>query len=851
MNKRTHRKIKHRKQKSVSRSINKRNVSNKSMKTQSGGGDIRSILLGILDEKYIPFLPSTLCVNDKKLISNYLKSVSAFRLLTLIGKKDKFINSKSISGLIEDIDFKSSEVFKRLGSLTKIPESRKLMSNFNINCFKLTRSSSSAMKELHSYILDCEDYLSVKNVDWYEVALGLKPFDDEFESDILAELKNRRIIIDTDKFHYGLKLLKSDEKVKKIFKHRILECGHKPQGFFDKLFGNISWDSYNECFKCSDNSCVVKLDDNYKTFLNQKHKIMTVDKIKILIYVELRLRELSKHFALEAVRMNNDKTGKIKSLLTKIYDQDSKIGNIGTHSLRQSVMKRKKQSGGAEGDEEGKEAMPVAAAEAGAPEAGAPEAGAQEAMPVATVEAGAPEAGAPEAGAQEAVAQEAMPDAPPGAVAPEAVAPEAVAPEAVAPEAGAPEAGAPEAVAQEAMPDAPPGAVAPEAGAPEAVAPEAVAPEAGAPEAVAPEAGAPEAVAQEAVAQEAIPDAPEGEIAPVEDDTGEKGKEKKDNTSTTDMGEGVLDEKTPTFSKMIYVSFNGTINDDKVKETIANQVGDALKEICQLKNTDRLRVYRVRVGPRTVSIEIGIEDRQEGEISDKEIKDNIVKAIVDKSLIKKLVIIELDTLKDIYFDGISKYDDLKDMPSQFKRVLLEMNGKYPEKESDRIEFEEKIINDIVEILEEPKLDVDRLHLENITNITSREGRIFVQFLLMNGLYEKTPPHEILMKFKGKYAVNNGNNDFTNKYSISNVVFGEPSVILDNEDIETMKTLSEEKEDTQPIDESTFENLESDYKRIAYFGCDITVDDLKNNIISAQTPLSSECEPGLNQLLRGY
>ena len=181
------------------------------------------------------------------------------------------------------------------------------MSNFSISCSKLTRGKSVAMKELHSYILDCEDYLSVKNVNWYEVALGLKPFDDEFESAVLTELKNRRIIIDTDKFHYGLKLLRDDEKVKRIFKHRILECGHKPQGFFDKLLGTISWDSYNECFKCSDNSCVVNLDENYKTFLNQHHKIMTVDKVKILIYVELRLRELSKHFALEAVRINNDK----------------------------------------------------------------------------------------------------------------------------------------------------------------------------------------------------------------------------------------------------------------------------------------------------------------------------------------------------------------------------------------------------------------------------------------------------------------------------------------------------------------------------------------------------------------
>ena len=73
------------------------------------------------------------------------------------------------------------------------------------------------------------------------------------------------------------------------------------------------------------------------------------------------------------------------------------------------------------------------------------------------------------------------------------------------------------------------------------------------------------------------------------------------------------------------------------------------------------------------------------------IKDNIVKTIVDKSIIKKLVTIELDVVKDIYFDGISKYDELKDMPSQVKRILLEMPGNYPKNESERVSFEEQLI----------------------------------------------------------------------------------------------------------------------------------------------------------------
>ena len=122
---------------------------------------------------------------------------------------------------------------------------------------------------------------------------------------------------------------------------------------------------------------------------------------------------------------------------------------------------------------------------------------------------------------------------------------------------------------------------------------------------------------------------------------------------------------------------------------------------------------------------------------------------------------------------------------------------------------------------------------------------------MNGLYEKKSPHELLMKLKENSLKNDGDNEFNKKHDISNVVFGEPSVILDNEDVDTMKTLSDEKEGTKPIDESTFKDLESNYKRISYFGCDLTLDDLKNNRILSQTPLSPECEDTLNKYMRGY
>ena len=60
-----------------------------------------------------------------------------------------------------------------------------------------------------------------------------------------------------------------------------------------------------------------------------------------------------------------------------------------------------------------------------------------------------------------------------------------------------------------------------------------------------------------------------------------------------------------------------------------------------------------------------------------------------------------------------------------------------------------------------------------------------------------------------------------------------------------------KDEYDIIDKSTFEKLESNYKRLAYFGCDRAVKDISNNVIYANTPLSNECEEDINKLIRGY
>ena len=62
---------------------------------------------------------------------------------------------------------------------------------------------------------------------------------------------------------------------------------------------------------------------------------------------------------------------------------------------------------------------------------------------------------------------------------------------------------------------------------------------------------------------------------------------------------------------------------------------------------------------------------------------------------------------------------------------------------------------------------------------------------------------------------------------------------------------EEMDRVEEVDESTLKNLEGNYRRMAYFGCELTLEDLKNNLITSDTPLSLQCEPNIQQYFNGF
>ena len=73
-------------------------------------------------------------------------------------------------------------------------------------------------------------------------------------------------------------------------------------------------------------------------------------------------------------------------------------------------------------------------------------------------------------------------------------------------------------------------------------------------------------------------------------------------------------------------------------------------------------------------MEVGILNGEKEEKSEDDIKKAFVDAVIDKSIKTKLFITRLNLIKDIYFDGLSKYEGIDDLPSQYKRVIVEVPG---------------------------------------------------------------------------------------------------------------------------------------------------------------------------------
>ena len=149
---------------------------------------------------------------------------------------------------------------------------------------------------------------------------------------------------------------------------------------------------------------------------------------------------------------------------------------------------------------------------------------------------------------------------------------------------------------------------------------------------------------------------------------------------------------------------------------------------------------------------------------------------------------------------------------------------------------------------DPNLDVSRIHLERVSKVPDSTDRVVVQFLIMNSFNQVKTPNEIIMEFKERYG--DGNTNYARQYQLTNVYFGDPSIIVDGSETDKNNTFEEEKKQGEPVDKLTLDSLENKYQRIFYYGCNLAIEDLGRNLISADTPLYQECEPMLNQYFNG-
>ena len=294
------------------------------------GGDITdNISNTLLINSIISYLPTTETVKSESKIRDYLSSIDALTLLEIIGSDEKYLRSKSLNYLIDSIDKNTLDIIKNMGEAIKIPSIRKDIDMFEVDCTRLSNKTSiKELLELPNFLLDCNTSLCNRNLNWYDIVLGFRKIDDGYEELVKKEIFDKKIIINTNKTLNAREKLRENERVKEIIKRRLLKCCKDPRSFFDKLKGTVAWIDANHCTSCPTKDCILYIDENYKEFLMMKLGISSVKKLKILIFIEIRIHLLSKFIFIESLRINSDRKRKIKILIEKIYKNDTKNGRI-------------------------------------------------------------------------------------------------------------------------------------------------------------------------------------------------------------------------------------------------------------------------------------------------------------------------------------------------------------------------------------------------------------------------------------------------------------------------------------------------------------------------------------------
>lgn len=331
---------------------------------QLGGEDIiTNIIRALLEMKSILFLPNSDIIEDKSKYNDYLSSIDSKTLLYLI-KKNNISDSETVRLLFSgpenpnapQIPDASAQILENINAIKPTLENtsdytyykqflelnsqlqqlytqiQKLKSNIEIynrqlSQFQCIRGLDNLEHGfISNFILDCSKY-SLRNTDWYRVILKIDKLDDEYELAVSEMYNKRGINLKYELLKPYLESLESNTKLKSDFEDRLISCGKNPFSFW----GNIDFSSLNDCNKCHDD-CILYLNKNYKTFLMEPDpNIDVTTKLKVLVYCEYRLFQLSKHITLEAIRLQKQRYTRVLNILK----------NLSKKNVNQLFMKEK------------------------------------------------------------------------------------------------------------------------------------------------------------------------------------------------------------------------------------------------------------------------------------------------------------------------------------------------------------------------------------------------------------------------------------------------------------------------------------------------------------------------------
>jgi hypothetical protein len=318
-------------------------------------------MIRLLNQEYIEYAPKVVVTETPDFINHYLRCVSTLEFFQILLNKPEYLTSKTLRGIIKEttseekkskelLDQSHSHEYDEVNKIVDTIEAKgyqDIRDNLQLNALNIETSSDENIKSLKDLLLltsriagssigssDAESgeskvspYITVSAFDWRDIIYtGVY---DEYYTGAVNEILDDRLVTDslngTDlvRIQRVIETCSSIQSFKDCIRQKMVECSSKPRGYLDFVSPDISWDSQKACLSCPQEDCLIYIYDFYWDFLKETlTEIPILDKLYALMVCEARICVLSKCLALEAIRVQDKKSGQVKRLVHDIYQRD-------------------------------------------------------------------------------------------------------------------------------------------------------------------------------------------------------------------------------------------------------------------------------------------------------------------------------------------------------------------------------------------------------------------------------------------------------------------------------------------------------------------------------------------------